>query len=99
MNKKSIIYTSINLFIWILFIGLMIYHGKYGALSVSPWGAHNFTNITLQISFIILPILALVLSLFVNKRPIKYILLLGNLIAVYYFSLAYILMWIEFFKE
>ncbi|WP_039238329.1 hypothetical protein [Bacillus thermotolerans] len=99
MNKNSVIYTTINVIIWLFFIGVKYYNLKYGALSISPWGAHNFLNITLQIGFIILPIIAFILSLLINNKLIKYILLLGNFVTIYYFSLAYILMWLEFFRE
>ncbi|MEK4029245.1 MULTISPECIES: hypothetical protein [Bacillaceae] len=98
MNKNSVIYTAITIIIWLFFIAVKYYNVKYGAFSVSPWGAHNFVNITLQLCFIVLPIVALVLSLLINQRPLKYILLLGNLVTFYSFSIAFILAWLDYFR-
>ncbi|PEZ80173.1 hypothetical protein CN380_17105 [Bacillus sp. AFS017274] len=94
---RNVIYIFITSLIWILSGTLLFIHSK-GMLNVSPWGMHNFVNITIQIAVILLPVIGLFLSILIKKRFIKYVMTLGCLINIYYLSIPFIFVWLHYFK-
>lgn len=97
MKVKSIIFTIITILIWILSVVFLIFHSN-GMLNVSPYGMHNFVNITLQIAIVFLPIIGLILSILINKKNIKYVMILGSLINIYYLSIPFSYSWLAYFE-
>ncbi|CAH0276521.1 hypothetical protein SRABI84_03788 [Peribacillus simplex] len=94
---RNVIYIFITILIWILSGTFLFIHSK-GMMNVSPWGMHNLVNITIQIAVIILPVIGLFLSILIKKRFIKYVMILGCLINIYYLSIPFIFAWLHYFK-
>lgn len=93
---RNIIYLIFTISIWILSATFVYFYNR-GAMNVSPWGMHNFTNITLQIAIILLPIIGLILSILI-RRKIKYVMILGCFINIYFLTVPFILFWLHYFK-
>ncbi|WP_260287841.1 hypothetical protein [Peribacillus aracenensis] len=94
---RNQIYIFITSLIWILSGTFLFIHNR-GMLNVSPWGMHSFVNITIQLAVILLPIIGLFLSILIKKRFMKYVMILGCLINIYYLSIPFILFWLHYFK-
>lgn len=95
MRKENLIFFPI--IIWIL-SGIFIFIHNKGGLNVSPWGMHNFVNITIQIAIIFLPITGLLFSIFIKKRMIRYVMIVGCLINIYYLSFPFACAWLDYYK-
>ena len=93
----NVTYIFITILIWILSGTFLFIHSK-GMLNVSPWGMHNFFNITIQIAVILLPVIGLFLSILIKKRVIKYVMILGCLINSYYLSIPFTFAWLHYFQ-
>ena len=93
---RNIIYLIITILIWILSVTFLFFHSN-GTMNVSPWGMHNFINITLQIAIILLPIIGLILSILI-RRKVKYVMILGCLINIYFLTVPFSLAWLHYFK-
>jgi hypothetical protein len=94
---RNVTYIFITSLIWILSGTFLFIHSK-GLMNVSPWGMHTFENITIQIAVILLPVVGLFLSIFIKKRVIKYVMILGCLINIYYLSIPPTLAWLHYFQ-
>ena len=94
---RNVIYILITILIWIL-SGTFLFIHSNGMLNVSPWGMHNLVNITIQIAVIFLPIIGLFLSILIKIRVIRYVMILGCLINIYYLSIPFIFSWLHYFK-
>lgn len=96
-KKKSAICILLIVFMWFVLLSLFVFHQLTESINVSPYTAHNFINIGLQVILIFFPIGSLLLAFFISNKLIKYIFILVSLFLTYYFSVAYILAWIEYF--
>lgn len=96
-KKKSAICILLIVFMWFVLLSLFVFHQLTESINVSPYTAHNFINIGLQVILIFFPIGSLLLAFFIYNKTIKYIFILVSLFLTYYFSLAYVLAWIEYF--
>ncbi len=82
---RNVTYLFITSLIWILSGTFLFIHSK-GLMNVSPWGMHNFNNINIQIAVILIPVIGLFLSIFIKRRVIKYVMILGCLMNIYFLS-------------
>ncbi len=94
---RNVTYIFITSLIWILSGTFLFIHSK-GLMNVSPWGMHNFENITIQIAVILLPVIGLFLSILIKKRVIKYVMILGCLMNIYYLSIPTTFAWLHYFQ-
>lgn len=94
---RNVIYIFITIMIWTL-SGTFLFIHNNGMMNVSPWGMHNFVNITIQIAVILIPIIGLSLSFLIKKRVVRYVMILGCLINIYYLSIPFIFSWLHYFK-
>ena len=97
-KKRSAISIILIVFMWFVLLSLFVFHQLTGNINVSPYTAHNFTNIGLQLILIFFPIASLILSFFIYSKPVKYLMILISLFLTYYFSLPYVLAWIRYFS-
>jgi|UPI0007BF5C59 hypothetical protein len=95
---RNVTYIFITSLIWILSGTFLFIHNSKGLMNVSPWGMHTFENITIQIAVILLPVIGLFLSILIKKRVIKYVMILGCLMNIYYLSIPCIFAWIHYFQ-
>ena len=93
---RNVTYIFITSLIWILSGTFLFIHSK-GMLNVSPW-MHNFVNITIETAVILLPVIGLFLSILIKKRVIKYVMILGCLMNIYYLSIPFTFAWLHYFQ-
>lgn len=96
-KKKSAVCILLIVFMWFVLLSLFVFHQLTESINVSPYTAHNLINIGLQVILIFFPIGSLLLAFFIYNKLIKYIFILVSLFLTYYFSLAHVLAWIEYF--
>ncbi len=94
---RNVTYIFITSLIWILSGTFLFIHSK-GLMNVSPWGMHTFENITIQMAVILLPVIGLFLSILIKKRVIKYVMILGCLMNIYYLSFPSTFAWLHYFQ-
>ncbi|PEF40756.1 hypothetical protein CON84_03730 [Bacillus sp. AFS094228] len=94
---RNVTYIFITSLIWILSGTFLFIHSK-GLMNVSPWGMHTFENITIQIVVILLPFIGLFLSILIKKRVIKYVMILGCLMNIYFLSIPFTFAWLHYFQ-
>lgn len=97
MGKKSVFIHAFILLCWFFFISIWIL--AMNSFFFSPWGFPHWYNIAVQIGLILLPVFCLILSFFISSKIIKYLYLVGNAVAIYYFTIPYGLAWIEYLKS